>query len=96
MKIALLGLTVYFLSLAPCAGAAEFKDFAGQQCKRSELVTVAEISKKGFDTGPMKGYLNVTVILANGEKSTAPMPADLIKRIKVGDHACKATFVDEG
>jgi hypothetical protein len=90
-----------FLGLAICAflsssasAATEYKDFAGQQCKKSELVKVIEIAKTGFTDGPMKGYINVKVTLPSGETTSAPFPSSLIGKLKIGDLACKATFLD--
>jgi hypothetical protein len=95
MKIIILGLVAYALLVSTSVAAAEFKDFAGTKCKNSEIITVTEIAKLGFPSGPMKGYISVTVILQNGETVATPIPSDLAKKIKVGDRACKATFLDE-
>lgn len=87
-----------FAALAIVAGSAQateqLKDFAGSKCSKAEFVTIVKVDAKAFAAGPMKGYVNVTVSLPSGETSTAPMPQDLVKKLKAGDKACKATFVD--
>lgn len=94
MKITILGLAACASLVSTSIAAAEFRDFAGTKCKKSELVTVTEIAKAAFPNGPMKGYINVTVILQNGETIATPMPSNLTKKIKAGDKACKVTFLD--
>lgn len=95
MKNSFLGLTICAFLSAPASAATEYKDFAGQKCKKSELVKVIEIAKTGFIDGPMKGYINVTVAFQTGETMSAPFPSSLIGKIKIGNLACKSTFVDE-
>lgn len=75
--------------------ATAYKDFAGQTCSKSKQVKIAKIAETAFTTGPMKGYVNVTVTMPNGETATAPMPSELLKKVNVGDLACKTTFLDE-
>jgi hypothetical protein len=96
MKIIALGLAACASLVSTSVAAAEFKDFAGTKCKNSELVTITEVAKTGFPSGPMKGYINITAVLQNGQHIATPIPTDLAKKIKVGDRACKATFLDEG
>jgi hypothetical protein len=81
--------------ITPAYAAAGFTDFAGQSCAKSSQVTIAKVAKTGMPSGPMKGYVDVTVTLPNGDTASAPMPPELAKKIKAGDKACKATFVDE-
>ena len=94
MKIIALGLAAYASLISTSSAAAEFNDFAGTKCKKSELAKITEVAKAGFPIGPMKGYINITIILPNGETVATPIPADLAKKVKVGDQACKATFLD--
>jgi len=91
MKIIVLG-SAFLVSTS--VAAAEFKDFAGTKCKKSELATISEIAKAGFPSGPMKGYINIIITLPNGETVATPIPTYLAKKVKVGDQACKATFLD--
>jgi hypothetical protein len=95
LKNSFLGLAIFAFLSAPASAATEYKDFAGTKCKKLELVKVIEIAKTGFTNGPMKGYINVTVTLQNGETMSAPFPSSLIGKLKIGDLACKSTFVDE-
>lgn len=83
-------------SVASAHAAEPFKDFAGSKCAKVDFVSIVKVDTKPFSEGPMKGYVNVTVKLASGETSVAPMPQDLAKKLKARDKACKATFVDQG
>ena len=80
MKIDVISLAAYALLLSTSVAAAEFKDFAGTKCKKPEFVTITEIAKVGFPSGPMKGYINVTAILQNGETVATPIPSELAKK----------------
>ncbi|MES2014967.1 MAG: hypothetical protein V4484_00620 [Pseudomonadota bacterium] len=94
MKSIIVGLAVCAISITSAA-AQPFKDFAGMKCSKAELVTIVKVDNVAFAAGPMKGYYNVTVNLTSGESSTAPMPPKLAKKLKAGDKACQATFVDQ-
>jgi hypothetical protein len=96
LKKVIVGLAVLAVVAASAHAAEQLKDFAGSKCSKAEFVTIVKVDTKAFAAGPMKGYVNVTVSLPSGETSTAPMPQDLVKKLKAGDKACKATFVDQG
>lgn len=94
MRNIIIGMAVFASSFASAHAADPFKDFAGSKCSKAEFVTIVQVDTVPFAAGPMKGYVNVTVSLPSGETSTAPMPASLVKKLKAGEKACKATFVD--
>lgn len=96
MKKVFVGLMLSAVAAGTAQAAEHLKDFAGSKCAKAEFVTIVKVDTKAFAAGPMKGYVNVTVSLPSGETSTAPMPQDLVKKLKAGDKACNATFVDQG
>lgn len=96
MKNVFVAVAAATCSLASVHAAEPFRDFAGSKCMKADFVTIVKVEAKAFSDGPMKGYVNVTVSFPSGETSTAPMPKDLAKKLKIGAIACKATFADQG
>ncbi len=96
MRNTLIAVAAFAMSISSAHAAKPFKDFAGTKCSTSQQVTIVKVDTVAFTSGPMKGYVNVTVTLPSGESSTAPMPLELAKTLKTGDKACQATFIDQG